>query len=121
MTVGERIKAARKSKNLTQKQLEKLCGINEANIRKYESGRQNPKIETLEKIASALDVPMSWFIPASPVDKEEYHRWLKQMKYLSICALLDQLNDAGTDMVRKYAEYLTKDKKYQSGVYKVSD
>lgn len=55
MTIGERIKAARKAKQLTQKQLGELCGINEANIRKYESDRQRPKIETLEKIARALE------------------------------------------------------------------
>ena len=28
--------------------------MNEANIRKYENGKQNPKIETIEKIAKAL-------------------------------------------------------------------
>ena len=56
MTIGDRIKAARKDKGLTQKQLEELCGINAANIRKYESGRQNPKIETIKRIANALGV-----------------------------------------------------------------
>lgn len=60
MTIGERIKEARKAakngKGMTQKELGEACGINEANIRKYENGRQNPKYETLQKIASALDV-----------------------------------------------------------------
>lgn len=56
MTVGENIKRIRKKKGLTQRRLGELCGINEANIRKYESGKQNPKIETLARIASALNV-----------------------------------------------------------------
>lgn len=56
MTVGENIKRIRKEKGLTQKELGELCNINEANIRKYESGRQNPKIETIDKIADALGV-----------------------------------------------------------------
>lgn len=56
MTVGENIKRIRKEKGLTQKTLGELCGINEANIRKYENGKQNPKIETVDKIASALGV-----------------------------------------------------------------
>lgn len=56
MTIGDRIKKIRKSQGLTQKQLENKTGINQANIRKYESGRQNPKFETLEKIAKALGV-----------------------------------------------------------------
>lgn len=57
MDIGERIREVRNIKGLTQKKLGELCGINEANIRKYESGRQNPKIETIQKIADALNVP----------------------------------------------------------------
>ena len=43
------IRRIRKKRGLTQKQLGELCGIDEANIRKYENGKQNPKIETIEK------------------------------------------------------------------------
>ncbi len=53
--IGEKIKKYRKEKGLTQKKLGELCGINEANIRKYELGKANPKIETIEKIAKALE------------------------------------------------------------------
>ncbi len=56
MTVGEKIKNIRKEKGLTQKKLGELCSIDEANIRKYENGKQNPKIETINKIATALNV-----------------------------------------------------------------
>lgn len=56
MTVGENIKNIRKEKGFTQKKLSELCGIAEPTIRKYESGDLNPKIETIEKIASALGV-----------------------------------------------------------------
>lgn len=59
MTVGENIKRIRKGKGLTQKKLGELCGIAESNIRKYESGKQNPKIETIDKIAHALNVPLA--------------------------------------------------------------
>ena len=53
------IRRIRKKRGLTQKQLGELCGIDEANIRKYENGKQNPKIETLEKIAKVLQCSMS--------------------------------------------------------------
>lgn len=56
MSVGEKIKHYRKAKKMTQKQLGELCGIAEPNIRKYELGKQNPKKETVEKIAEALDI-----------------------------------------------------------------
>lgn len=63
MTIGENIKKIRKEKRLTQKQLGDKCGINEANIRKYENGKQNPKIETSIKIADALGVSLSELDP----------------------------------------------------------
>lgn len=56
LTLNENIKRIRKERGLTQKRLGEICGIAEPNIRKYENGKQNPKLETVEKIASALGV-----------------------------------------------------------------
>lgn len=56
MTVGENIKRIRKKKGLTQKQLGALCGLADSAIRRYELGGANPKIETIQKIARALEV-----------------------------------------------------------------
>lgn len=59
MPTGVKIKEIRQQRGLTQKQLGDMCGIADANIRKYENGKQNPKIETLQKIADALGVPVT--------------------------------------------------------------
>ena len=56
MPTGEKIKEFRKKRGLTQKQLGDLCGMADSAIRRYENGRANPKIETLRKIADALEV-----------------------------------------------------------------
>lgn len=58
MSIGENIRKLRKERGLTQKELGELCAppINEANIRKYELGRQIPKIGTATRIAYALNV-----------------------------------------------------------------
>ena len=56
MTTGEKIRTVRQLRNMTQKQVGQKCGINEANLRKYESGRQIPKLDTLKRIAEAMDV-----------------------------------------------------------------
>ena len=56
----------RKEKGMTQNQLGEACGIDAANIRKYELGKQNPKYETLEKIANAVDLPVSFFTGQPP-------------------------------------------------------
>lgn len=58
-TVGENIKRIRKAKGLTQKELGKKLGISQAEIAQRETGRRNPKIETVQKIADALQVPVS--------------------------------------------------------------
>ena len=60
-TIGERIRKFRKERGLTQKQLGERCGILEPNIRKYELDKQKPKLDTLEKIAKALDVDINVF------------------------------------------------------------
>jgi len=58
-TLGKRIKEARQKRHWTQKQLGDKSGINEVQIRGYENGTRTPKIATLEKIAIALEVPLS--------------------------------------------------------------
>lgn len=56
MTVGESIRTIRLSKKMTQKQLGELAGIAEPTIRRYETGKLHPKLETIKKIADALNV-----------------------------------------------------------------
>lgn len=56
MDVGEKIRTLRKSANLTQKELAKKSGMAEITIRKYENQDRQPKIEQIEKIATALEV-----------------------------------------------------------------
>lgn len=58
VTTGEKIRHLRLERNLTQKTLANKCGMYESQIRKYETGKANPKIETLQKIADALNVPL---------------------------------------------------------------
>lgn len=62
MTFGEIIRKIRIQKGWTQKQLGEKCGIADSAIRRYELGGANPKIETIQKIADALDVPVSSLI-----------------------------------------------------------
>lgn len=58
MTVGSRIKAARKEIGVTQYFLANSLGVSYANVSQWESGRRNPKIETVQKIAEALGIPV---------------------------------------------------------------
>lgn len=55
--IGEKIRAARRDAGMTQRELSEKTGIAEPTIRKYESGKLNPKRETVQKFAAALSVP----------------------------------------------------------------
>jgi len=44
----------RKEANLTQKQLSKITGIDQANLSKLENGKLNPSFDYLDRIAKAL-------------------------------------------------------------------
>ena len=59
--VGNEIKKARKSKNLSQFQLSERTGIDEKQIYRIESGFTSPKLETFVKIASVLDLNIKFF------------------------------------------------------------
>lgn len=54
--VAEMIKKARTAKGLTLKELGQKIGVSESTAAHYEAGRQNLTIETLTKIATALDL-----------------------------------------------------------------
>jgi len=69
MTIGERIRHIRRQKGMTQKQVADACGMADSAIRKYESGTQVPKIETLCRIAAALDMPITELIDSEHAEK----------------------------------------------------
>jgi len=57
--IGKRIRSERKMKQLRQKDLAKMTGIQRANIARIEKGRHYPSIETLEKVSEALEIPVA--------------------------------------------------------------
>jgi transcriptional regulator with XRE-family HTH domain len=56
--IGERLRALREEKNLSQGDVEKRTGLLRCYISRVENGHTVPAIETLEKFARALEVPM---------------------------------------------------------------
>jgi len=58
MSVGDRIKKARKAAKLTQAELAEKSGVAAISIHQYESGKRNPRTEQLHAIADALGVSM---------------------------------------------------------------
>lgn len=68
MDIGQRIKAARKDIGLTQDQLAQKSGVATITIRQYETGKRQPRLEQLQKIADALDVSISYLLGIVDID-----------------------------------------------------
>lgn len=62
-TIGEKIKAFRKSKGMTQAALAEKAGIDRTYINNVEAGRKVPKLNAISRIANALDVHPITLLP----------------------------------------------------------
>ena len=58
MIIGDRLRALREEKKLSQGDIEKKTGLLRCYISRIENGHTVPAIETLEKMARALEIPM---------------------------------------------------------------
>src|SRR6266700_1398036 len=58
MVIADRLRALRDEKNLTQGDIEKRTGLLRCYISRVENGHTVPAVETLEKFARALEVPV---------------------------------------------------------------
>jgi transcriptional regulator with XRE-family HTH domain len=58
MIIGERLRALREIKKMSQGDIEKRTGLLRCYISRVENGHTVPAIETLEKLARAMEVPL---------------------------------------------------------------
>ena len=107
MEIGELIKEARKKAGLSQKALADMLGISQQNIAQWESGKRNPKIDSLLKIAVAIGLPYTAFLPAI---EQSYDC---DTEYMIIESIMDNLNATGQKKVVDYAEDLSKIPEYR--------
>lgn len=125
MRTSEKIKKVRTEKGYTQKKLSELSGVSEIAIRKYETNNRSPKIETLQKLSKALEVPLSDLRSDNDLEWEAITNKVIASIDLSIAkfdnamqerqSLLDdfeKLNDEGKKEARKRIRELTQIKEY---------
>lgn len=68
VTMGERIKAARKRAGLTQEQLAKKCEIATITIGQYERNKREPNIDTIFNLSEKLGVSVSYLLGVVDLD-----------------------------------------------------
>jgi transcriptional regulator with XRE-family HTH domain len=116
MTLGERIKSARKKAGLSQKDLANRMGVTQSNISQYENGYKSPGYETLERFASAIGCGISDLLPgevtASQGDSSAGSSLLLQSDEYDLLCSYRALNASGKNKVIAYAEDLSHIAKY---------
>ena len=106
MTLGERIKTARKRKGITQKRLSELINKGFSTVQKYEIDVIKPSIDILQQIALALDIDILELLH----DENELENIAKARpdeykKFIDNAEKVPELfNQAVQDLERAYSE-----------------
>ena len=58
MLIGDRLRLLRETKKLSQGEIEKRTGLLRTYLSRIENGHTIPSVETLEKLARALEAPL---------------------------------------------------------------
>jgi transcriptional regulator with XRE-family HTH domain len=108
--IGTTIRDFRLQKGMSQGDIEKRTGLLRCYLSRVENGHTVPSLETLQKIAGALDLQLSQFFAEDPVTREstgmnlseEEIRFLTQVQRYS-ANLSDSDRRLMLAMVRKFA------------------
>ncbi len=115
MKIGTTIRAFRQEKGMSQGDIEKKTGLLRCYLSRVENGHTVPSLDTLAKIATALDIPVSHFFLDEPLSlqasgqklSDEEIRFLSQIRRYST-----NLNESDRrlllTMVKKFAATATR-------------
>lgn len=101
MVIGDRLKALRAQKNMSQGDIEKRTGLLRCYISRVENGHTVPAVETLEKLARAMEIPIYRIFtddlhvkkPNIPVSNGETHNKKQDAKLRPFEKALSRMDD----------------------------
>jgi len=109
MLIGERLRALREQKKWSQGDIEQRTGLLRCYISRVENGHTVPALETLEKIARALEMPLYQFLydgdkpPVAPPNGTRTYQWGasgRERRYLArLCGVLSRMRPADRDLL----------------------
>lgn len=115
MKIGTTIRALRLQKGLSQGDIEKKTGLLRCYLSRVENGHTVPSLDTLSKIAIALDVPLAQFFADDTLNRQLANQKLSddELRFLTqIRRYSTNLNDSDRKlllaMVRKFATTATR-------------
>jgi transcriptional regulator with XRE-family HTH domain len=116
MQIGTRLKEIRESKNLSQGDIEKRTGLVRCYTSRVEHGHTVPSIETLEKFARALEIPLYQLFheheetPARRKRAEQIAEWggtrRERHLYRQLVEALSQMKPRNRDLLLTIAEQM---------------
>jgi len=93
--IGQRIRQARKKLGLTQEQLGERTDLHYSYIGQVERGSKTPSIQTLNKIASALNTSMDYILEA----QEDYSPHLDNILEKELLNLVRDRNQEDLELI----------------------
>ena len=116
MNLGSQIKAIRKKRGLTQKELADKLGVTASVISQYETGARNPKQSTIERLTSVLNC--TYGIEAVISDNTQANIFLEESEEMTnieqdLISFFRSLNDTGKAEALKRVQELTEIDRYK--------
>lgn len=118
MLIGQRLRQLRQSKKLSQGDIEKRTGLLRCYVSRVENGHTTPNIETLEKYARAMEIPLyrlfydgetppaKLLVPNKPADWETSDGEMSEMRRLT--KLLRRMSEQDQRLLLKTARVFAK-------------
>lgn len=108
MSIGENIKSLRESRGLTQAQLGDAVGVSDKAVSTWESGKREPRMGVVEKLAVFFNVPKSVLLFG---DGDRFHQ-LPGLGYGTSSYLVDTLmsDPPSREVVEPLLAYYTDEK-----------
>ena len=120
MVIGDRLKELRESKQMSQGDIEKRTGLLRCYVSRVENNHTVPSVETLEKMARALEVPMyrlfhdgeapTGLRKLKPSRDEEFGSTGRHAAYFSkLCKLLAKMEPEDQKLLLHMAQKVARD------------
>jgi transcriptional regulator with XRE-family HTH domain len=102
--LGVKIRKFRELAGLSQTRLGELLGVSYQQVQKYERGASRMSVETLLRLARALNQPYGAFLPAGMAGGEAWHMFEPRPDYAPLAKeekeLLKAFREIGDDKVK---------------------
>lgn len=120
--IGERIKEARQERGLSQEELAQIINSTKSAISRYESGKRQPRLDQLRRIANALNVTVGFLQGYESMDSKQIIDALKRKDVREFERLVGLDTGSVVNIGQEFGEEAkTGEDDFEKGLKKLSD